>query len=93
MTPDKPKQRRVEDNLAPWRHQAIGPLIRRLREQAGWTQAMLAERSGMAQVVISRLENGQADHAQIRSLRRIAEAFGCNLEVWFSPKIEDIWQC
>lgn len=49
--------------------------VRTLREAAGLTQAELAERSGVSQTWISRLERGQ-ENPTLATLRRLAAAFG-----------------
>ncbi len=53
-----------------------------LRHNAGETQRQLAHRLGMTESMISRLERG--DHLpSLRTLRRIADAFGRQLEILF----------
>jgi transcriptional regulator with XRE-family HTH domain len=53
-----------------------------LRGQTGQTQKALAARLGMTESMISRLERG--DHVpSIKTLCRIAEAFGRQLEIVF----------
>lgn len=52
-----------------------GATVAQLREQKGWTQGQLAEKLGVAQATISRIEHGllAPDMAQLRLL---ADAFG-----------------
>jgi transcriptional regulator with XRE-family HTH domain len=53
-----------------------------LRRQTGQTQKQLAARLGMTESMISRLERG--DHVpSLKTLCRIAEAFGRQLEIVF----------
>lgn len=53
-----------------------------LRHNAGETQRQLAQRLGMTESMISRLERG--DHLpSLRTLCRIADAFGQQLEIVF----------
>jgi transcriptional regulator with XRE-family HTH domain len=53
-----------------------------LRRNAGVTQRQLARRLGMTESMISRLERG--DHLpSLKTLCRIAEAFGRRLEIGF----------
>ena len=55
----------------------LGNMLRRMRESAGYTQAQLAQRSGMTQPVISRIEQGFSTHAPtIDTLVRYVH--GCN---------------
>jgi DNA-binding XRE family transcriptional regulator len=42
-------------------HRGLGKAIRSLREEAGMTQATLAERAGISASWISRVEHGQVD--------------------------------
>lgn len=49
--------------------------IRALRERAEWSQTTLAERSGVPQTVISRMERGPNKRPSEANLRRLAAAF------------------
>jgi transcriptional regulator with XRE-family HTH domain len=56
---------------------SIGANIKQRREAKRWTQAELAEKSGIVtQAMISRIEKGE-DNAKIETLRGIAAALGC----------------
>ena len=59
------------------RHAAlsVGETIVMLRELKGWTQEVLARRSGIAATNISRLENGHMDLGKQRAIA-LAKAFG-----------------
>lgn len=61
----------------------IGLQIRDLRETAGFTQKKLADRLGVSQQVIARLENGEADNPTVSTLERIAKATGHRLHFQF----------
>jgi DNA-binding XRE family transcriptional regulator len=63
----------------------IGIQIRELREAAGLTQRVLAERLGVSQQVIARLENGDANNPTVATLERIAFATGHRLRFNFEP--------
>lgn len=52
---------------------AVGDALRERRIELGWTQGALAERSGVTQADISRIENGQID-PRWSTVRRIAMA-------------------
>lgn len=54
------------------------------RKRAGLTQRQLAERSGIAQGDISKLERGSANPS-IRTLRRLARGMGMSIKVQFEP--------
>lgn len=69
---------RAEDNLA--------RRIYELREQAGLTQARLAEIVGTSESVISRLEDSDYPGHSLTMLRRIAEAVNKRVEIRFVPR-------
>jgi DNA-binding XRE family transcriptional regulator len=62
---------------------SIGLLIRDTRKKGGFTQKALAERMGISQQVISRLEKGEVDNPTIDTLSRIADVAGKRLVVEF----------
>ena len=67
---------------------ALGELLR-ARQNAGMTQADVAERMGIAQASVARLEAsaGSRKHApSIATLRRYADAVGCDLRLSLTPK-------
>lgn len=55
--------------------------LRELREQAGLTQAQLAERIGVGQRQVSKIERGDLDSAKIGTIRRYLEAVGGTLSL------------
>lgn len=59
--------------------------IRALRKAKGWTQAELANHAGMLQPRISAIQNPGKASLNIRTLRRLAEAFDCGLLIRFAP--------
>jgi len=54
------------------------------RKNTGLTQKQLAERTGIAQGDISKIENGNANPS-LRTLKRIAEAMNMKLKLDFEP--------
>ena len=54
------------------------------RKASGLTQQQLAEKTGIAQADISKLENGSANPS-LRSLRRLAAGMGMQLKLEFVP--------
>ncbi len=54
------------------------------RKASGLTQKDLAERTGIAQGDISKLENGNANPS-LRTLRRLADGMGMKLKLEFVP--------
>lgn len=61
----------------------IATQIKVLREQQGWTQAELAERTGMKQTRISLLEDVNYTAWTLQTLRKLAEAFDLRINVSF----------
>lgn len=57
----------------------IGIIVRARRKQLGWTQNELAEKAGVAQPLISRLESGRGGNITIDNLRSLALALGCSV--------------
>lgn len=67
---------------------ALAELLR-ARQRAGMTQADVAESMGIAQASVARLESsaGSRKHApSIATLRRYADAVGCELHITLAPK-------
>ena len=54
------------------------------RKRSGLTQKQLAERTGIAQADISKLENGNANPS-LKTLRRLAAGMGMKIKLEFSP--------
>jgi len=68
--------------------EALSGLLR-LRQQAGLTQAQVAERMGVAQASVARLEAsaGSRKHApSMATLRKYADAVGCEIRLSFAPR-------
>lgn len=55
--------------------------LRELREQAGLTQAQLAERIGVGQRQVSKIEHGDLENAKIGTIRSYLGAVGGGLAV------------
>ncbi|QQS02856.1 MAG: helix-turn-helix transcriptional regulator [Austwickia sp.] len=55
--------------------------LRELREQAGLTQAQLAERIGVGQRQVSKIENGDLDNAKVSTIRGYLEAVGGSMSI------------
>jgi DNA-binding XRE family transcriptional regulator len=70
---------------------ALAELLR-ARQAAGLTQSQLAERMGVSQPVVARIESslGSRKHApSLATLRRYADACGQRLVIRFEPKEQD----
>jgi XRE family transcriptional regulator of biofilm formation len=59
---------------------SIGKRIQRLRIQRHMSQADLAERSGVGQSLISRLERGSRPNPTADVLRKLARTLGCTTD-------------
>lgn len=71
----------------------IATQLKVLREQRGWSQAELAEHTGMMQPRISVMENVNYASWSVKILRKLAEAFDLTLCVSFESfgkRVEDI---
>jgi len=60
----------------------IGEEVRRLRAERGLSQQELAQRMGVAQSVVARLEAGGVE-PRLSTLDRVAQALGVELKVHF----------
>jgi DNA-binding XRE family transcriptional regulator len=75
-------------------YEALGPkyaLIRELlaaRQQSGMTQEAVALKIGTSKSAISRLESGNKHTPSVATLRKYADAVGCELEIKLTPKKE-----
>ena len=78
-----PEFRKEYDALQPER--AIIQAMIDARRSAGITQKELANRTGIAQGDISKLERGNANPS-VKTLLRLAEGMGMNLKIEFVPK-------
>ena len=73
-------------------YEALGPkyaLIRELleaRKNSGMTQEAVASKIGTTKSAISRLEGGSQHSPSIATLRKYAEAVGCDLVIRLEPK-------
>ncbi|NTW82591.1 MAG: helix-turn-helix transcriptional regulator [Chlorobiaceae bacterium] len=73
-------------------YEALAPayaLIRELllaRQHSGLTQESIAQKIGTTKSAISRLESGGKHIPSITTLRKYAEAVGCELEIKLVPK-------
>ncbi len=59
------------------------------RKQSGLTQKQLAERTGIAQADISKMERGNANPS-LRTLKRLADGMGKTLQIAFVNKVNKV---
>ena len=79
---EDPEFKKEYDALRP--EFAIIQAIIDARKKSGMTQKDLAERTGIAQSDISKLENGSANPS-LKTLQRLAEGMGMTLKLEFVP--------
>lgn len=72
---------RVEAHKERMRGEVRAYRLRELREQLGLTQEQLAQRIGVGQRQVSKIENGDLDSARISTVRKYVEAVGGDLVV------------
>ena len=65
---------------------AIGEQLSRLRQEAGLTQAQVAQRAKTTASAISRYENAAYDRYELRTLQRIVRACGGRLDIILEPR-------
>ena len=61
----------------PLKHRPLPLLLRAKRESRDWTQADLAERMGVSDATVGRVENGKQNWTQ-DFLQEAAKVFGCH---------------
>jgi len=59
----------------------IGEQLARLRQEAGLTQSQVAKRAGTTASAISRYESADYDRYELRTLQKIVDACGGQLEI------------
>jgi len=86
------KLRQLDANLARWRGADLPPRpptgwIKAVREGLGMAATHLAARLGVTTSTVTRLETSEADDTiSLATLRRAAEALGCELHYALVPK-------
>ena len=80
-----PKLKAEYDALEP--EFAIIQAMINARKTTGLTQKQLAERTGIAQADISRLENGNANPS-LKTLQRLAKGMGMRMQIQFIPTVQ-----
>lgn len=80
-----PEHAEAWENLQP--ELAVMRAIIDARSSLGLTQQQVAERTGIAQTEISKLENGTRNPS-IKLLQRLAAGLGYTLKIEFVPKLQ-----
>lgn len=86
------KLHQLDATLSRWRAADLPPRppsgwLKAIREALGMTATHLAKKLGVATSSVTRLEISEADDTiSLGSLRRVAEALGCELQYALVPK-------
>lgn len=54
--------------------------LKDLRKEKGWSQQKLAEKAGLSFNAVTKIEQGLAKHPTLKTLIKIADAFGVSLD-------------
>jgi len=54
--------------------------LKELRKERNWTQQKLAENAGLSFNAITKIEQGAAEHPTLKTLLKLADAFGISLD-------------
>jgi len=68
----------------------LGARFRALRHRLGWRQVDLADRAGVTQDDVSRIERGRTASMPIRKLRQVADALEADLPIWLRWRGGDV---
>ncbi len=79
----QPNRERVDEHKERMLPSVRAYRLRELREEAGYTQAELAQRIGVGQRQVSKIEYGDLDNAKIGTVRRYLEAVGGTISVGY----------
>lgn len=60
--------------------------MRRAREKRGWTQKVLAEKSGISNRMISKLESGERE-GTITTIELLADAIGISIDEYIGHEV------
>ncbi len=54
--------------------------LKELRKEQGWSQQKLAEKTGLSFNAVTKIEQGLAKHPTLKTLLKLADAFGIGLD-------------
>jgi len=58
----------------------VAKRVKELRKGRNWTQQKLAEKAGLSFNAITKIEQGAAKHPTLKTLLKLADAFGVSLD-------------
>lgn len=77
--PVNPESKRRAQKLI--KYQQAGYTLAELRKSQSLSQAQLAERIGVSQRQVSKIERGDLDNAKVTTLRKYVEALGADFAI------------
>ena len=60
--------------------------LKELRKERNWTQQKLAEKARLSFNAITKIEQGAAEHPTLKTLLKLADAFGISLDALVGRK-------
>jgi transcriptional regulator with XRE-family HTH domain len=67
---------------------ALADKVKELRQKLGWNQATLAQKSGITQATISRIESGKVIQPKIGQLRKLADTLEATIDYLAGDSIQ-----
>ena len=61
--------------------QRFGTVVRAVRQRRGWRQQDLAEKAGVSQATVSRIERGHCESLSLDTVRRVAGALDIRVDL------------
>lgn len=68
----------------------LGMRVKDLRERRGWSQTALANKAGVPQMTVWRVENGKVQNLSVLVVRRLARAFTVSMDTLMGTFEEDL---
>lgn len=68
----------------------IGPSLKRVREHKNWRQGKVAEKAGISQTHLSKIERGEIDTPHLSTITDVLEALGVNSERLIKRVLKEI---
>lgn len=69
---------------------AIGKSLKKLREYRGWNQGDTAEKAGISQTHLSKIEREEIDTPHLDTIQAILETLGVNFERFVKRVLRDV---
>lgn len=69
---------------------AIGECLKKLREYREWNQGTTADKAGISQTHLSKIERGEIDTPHLDTIRSLLETLGVNSERLIKRVLKDL---